>query len=149
MFRLMKVLFLVERKNIKFRSIMVILILFIIGSFVYLENSQFRELEPGTAAEVVALNSALDQFRNVDATDSEVASPLYRNLISQSSNLANRTLGLVMEDKETYIQDAIDLTEVRNEAYLMDGFKDVAQFIPTYRQNQLDYALFTGNPGSR
>ncbi len=128
---------------------MVILILFIIGSFVYLENSQFRELEPGTAAEVVALNSALDQFRNVDATDSEVASPLYRNLISQSSNLANRTLGLVMEDKETYIQDAIDLTEVRNEAYLMDGFKDVAQFIPTYRQNQLDYALFTGNPGSR
>ncbi|WP_339284053.1 hypothetical protein [Oceanobacillus sp. FSL K6-3682] len=143
MFRLMKTIFLVERKNLKFKSIIFILILFIIGSFVYLENSQFRELEPGTAAEVVALNSALDQFRNVDATDSDVASPLYQNLISQSSNLANRTLGLVMEDEDTYIRGAIDLTEVRNEAYALDGFEEVAQFIPAYRQNQLDAALFT------
>ncbi|WP_077605056.1 hypothetical protein [Oceanobacillus sojae] len=143
MFRLMKTIFLVERKNLKFRSIILILILFIIGSFVYLENSQFRELEPGTAAEVVALNSALDQFRNVDATDSDVASPLYRNLISQSSHLANRTLGLLMDDQDTYIKGAIELTKVRDEVYTMDGFEDVAQFIPTYRQNQLDHALFT------
>ncbi|WP_100010303.1 hypothetical protein [Lentibacillus sediminis] len=143
MLPLMKTIFLVERKNLKFRSILSVLVLFIIGSFVYLENSQFRELEPATASEVVALNSALAQFRNVDATDPEVASPLYRNLISQSSELANRTLGLVMEDDDTYIQGAIELTKVRDEAYTMEGFQDVAEFIPTHRQNQLDQALFT------
>lgn len=143
MLRLMKTIFLVERKNLKFKSILLVVLLFIVGSFIYLENSQFNELEPITAAESVAKNSALEQFRNVDATDPEVASPLYSNLINQSSELANRTLGLAMEDDSLYVRGMINLTELRNEVYTMDGFNEISQFIPTPRQNQLDKALFT------
>ncbi len=142
-FRLMKTIFLVERKNLKFRSILSVLILFIIGSFIYLENSQFRELEAATAAEVIAKNTALDLFRNTDATDPEVSTPIYRNLNVQSNQLAYRSLGLIMDDDTTYIQGAIELTKVRHEIYSMDGYNNVSQFIPTYRQNQLDHVLYT------
>ena len=143
MFRLMRTIYLVERKNLKFKSILFVALLFIVSSFIYLESSQFRELEPITAAENLAKNSALDQFRNIDATDPEVASPLYRNLIAQSTEIANRTLGLVMEDDSLYIRSMINLTEIREEVYTMDGFNEVSHFIPTPRQNQLDQALFT------
>lgn len=143
MLRLMRTIYLVERKNLKFKSIFFVALLFIVGSFIYLENSQFRELEPITAAENMAKNSALDQFRNIDATDPVIASPLYRNLIAQSTEIANRTLGLAMEDDALYIKSMINLTEIREEVYTMDGFNEVSQFIPTPRQNQLDQALFT------
>ena len=143
MFSYMKTVFLVERKNVKFRSIFYILILFIIGSIIYLENSHFRELKTTTAAEVVALRSALDQFRKVDATDPEVASPLYQNLLKQSSNLAFRTLGIMIKDDSTYVKGAIELSKIREEAYTIDGFNGVSKFIPTHRQNQLENALFT------
>ncbi|GGA78696.1 hypothetical protein [Ornithinibacillus halotolerans] len=142
MFTLMKTIFIVERKNIKFKSILSLIILFIIGSFIYLENSQFRELEPATAAEVVAKNAALDLYKKTDATDPEVASAIYRNLNLQSTKLALRSLGLITKDDSIYIQGAIELTQVRNEIYTMNGFNEVAQYMPTYRQNRLDQVFY-------
>lgn len=143
MLRLMKTIFLVEGKNLKFKSIFSVLLLFIIGSFIFLENSQFRELEPGIASEVVSKNAALSLYRNTDATDPEVSSPIYRNLTQQFDKLAYQKLGLIMDDESNYIKNAIELTDLRNEIYSMDGFNDIAEFMPTYSQNNLDYALYT------
>lgn len=143
MLKLMKTIFLVERKNLKFKSIFSVLLLLIIGSFIYLENSQFRELEPGIASEVVAKNAALSLYRNADATDPEDSSPIFGNLNQQFDKLAYQSLGLIMDDESNYIKNAIELTDLRNEIYTMDGFSDVAEFMPTYSQNNLDYALYT------
>lgn len=136
--RLFQTFLKVEGKNIKFKAAFIVLILTIIGCLTYLNKGIFNDLEGSTASEVVSLNSALDQFRKVDATDSEHASPLYKNLIQQSNDLANRTLGITFNDSETTIEGSLELAKERNKIYEMNGFEEVEEYIPSFRLNVLD-----------
>ncbi|QYA42761.1 hypothetical protein KYI11_02145 [Macrococcoides bohemicum] len=100
MFNVFRFFFQLEKKNIKFKVILFALIIYIIGTFIFIDNSQFGELEPDTASEITSLNTALTQFQNVDATDDNVVSPLYQNLVSQLRHLGDQSLGIIMNNQE-------------------------------------------------
>lgn len=142
MFNVFRFFFQLEKKNIKFKVILFALIIYIIGTFIFIDNSQFGELEPDTASEITSLNTALTQFQNVDATDDNVVSPLYQNLVSQLRHLGDQSLGIIMNNQETYIDGAINVSEVQLEAYKLDDIDSVSDFIPSEREVNLKNALY-------
>ena len=132
----------VEAKNIKFKAAFIILLFTIVGCIFYLDRASFNDLEESAAGEVIAMNSALDQFRKVDATDTEQSSPIYRNLIQQTSHLGTRTLGMKFNDSDTIIEGSLALAKERQNIYQLRGFKEIEEYIPSTRKNQLDLVKY-------
>lgn len=132
----------VEAKNIKFKAAFIILLFTIVGCIFYLDRASFNDLEESTAGEVIAMSSALDQFRKVDATDTEQSSPIYRNLIQQTSHLGTRTLGMKFNDSDTIIEGSLALAKERQNIYQLRGFKEIEEYIPSTRKNQLDLVKY-------
>ena len=142
MLRLFNFFFQLERKNIKFKVILFVLAIYLFGTFIFINNSQFGELEPDTASEITSLNTALTQFQNVDATDDNVASPLYQNIVSQLRHLSDQSLGIIMSEDGTYITGAINVSDTQLEAYKLDDVSSIADFIPSEREVNLKNVLY-------
>lgn len=142
MFKLFSLFFRLESKNIKFKVVLFVLTIFIVGTFIFISNSQYGELEPNTSSEITSLNTALTQFQNVDATDDNVASPLYRNVVSQLRHLGDQSLGIIMNNEETYIKGAINVSDVQLDAYALENVNDIEVFIPSQREVELKNVLF-------
>lgn len=142
MFKLFSLFFRLESKNIKFKIVLFALAVYIVGTFVFISNSQYGELEPKTSSEITSLNTALTQFQNVDATDDNVASPLYQNVVSQLRHLGDQSLGIIMNNEDTYIKGAINVSDVQLDAYALENVNDIEVFIPSQREVELKNVLF-------
>lgn len=131
--------YLIERKNIKFKAIVGLLLFFVISTFIYLEKGEFRKLEPIAASDVMSINAALERYQNVDASDPAVASPMYQNIVEQARHLTRRQLALTIADQDLYVDASMKLHGLRVDASKLADYEEIATFLPSETEMNLDY----------
>lgn len=122
--------FKIERKNIKFKAGLLLMFAIVGATVIMLHYSDFNLMDKQIDAETVSINSGMMQFRKIDATDPDVASPLYMNLAKQVRALGKIKMGIVMQKDEVTVDTAINLNQLRLDSFELEEFEKVENFIP-------------------
>ena len=94
------------------------------------------------SSEYQSLSSALIKFQNVDATENGNGSELYRNLVLQRRLVSTQNMALIMDLPEIYLNSSIELAVLRADAYELDGYDDVAMYLPSKTENQFKLVFY-------
>lgn len=143
MFRMLKTLFIVERTDKKTLFALVAIALFSLAISFYAYQTELGNPLEQKSNESLAVNAALNKFQVVDATESGPGSPLYKNIVQQDQAFTRQAMSLKMSRPELYVEYSLLLTQLRKDAFLMDGYETVAATLPGLIENERDYYYYS------
>ncbi|UZM97770.1 hypothetical protein OL548_22485 [Lysinibacillus sp. MHQ-1] len=65
-----------------------------------------------------------------------------KNLTKQKSKIALQIATLTMDRQSMYYEASLQLAELRQEAFQLEGYHDIAELLPSKLQNSMDYLYF-------
>lgn len=142
MWNMLKTFFILEKSNKKNIFAFVFVAVFVGGLMFYVKTEDIGNPIKEKAGEFQSVSSALTNFQNVDATDKGNGSDLYKNLVLQQRLVSKQSMSLKMDRPELFLEAAIELAKLRADAFDMEGFDDVARYLPSKVENEFDRVFY-------
>ncbi|TQR21031.1 ABC transporter [Psychrobacillus vulpis] len=142
MWKILKTCFILEKSNKKNIFACIIVAVFVFGLVLFVKTEDLGNTIKEKSGEYQSLSSALSKFQNVDATDSGNGSDLYKNLVLQRHYVSKQSMAIKMDKPEMYLDTAILLVNLRADSFDMEGFQNVASYLPSKIENQLDSVFY-------
>ncbi|KGR78856.1 ABC transporter permease [Ureibacillus manganicus] len=142
MWKLLKTNFIIEKTSKKNIFAFLFVALFVFGLAIYMENEDVGNLVIKKTSEFQNLESAVSQFQVMDATKEGGSSEIYQNIVQQKRLVALQRAATNMNRPDMFVDTAIDLAKLRDEAFKLDGYEEVAVYLPTQTQNVLETLFY-------
>lgn len=142
MWKLLKTNFIIEKTSKKNIFAFLFVALFVFGLAIYMENEEIGNLVKSKTSEFQNLESAVSQFQVMDATEGSGSSDIYKNIVQQKRLVALQRAATKMDHPDMFLNTAIDLAKLRNEAFDLDGYEEVAVYLPTKTENQMESIFY-------
>ncbi|MEK3979488.1 ABC transporter [Psychrobacillus sp. FSL K6-2836] len=135
---MLKTLFIIERTDKKNIFACLIVALSIIGMVVYANATELGNPIKEKSIESLPAKVAMNKFQIVDASEYGDGSDIYKNIVKQYYTYPKQGMALKTEQPELFIETALELTELRKQAFEMDDYDLVAVNLPSKIQNEMD-----------
>lgn len=142
MWNILKTIIVLEKSNKKNIFTFVIVALFVLGMIIYVKVGDFGNSQIEKASEYQSLSIVLAKFQNVDATENGNGSDLYKNLVLQKQYITKQKMSITTKRPDLFLDTAIDLVKVRDESYKLEGYKEVANYLPSKIENEFDRVFY-------
>ena len=136
MWKMLKTFFILEKSNKRNIFTCIFVAVFVLGLVLFVKTEDLGNATKENSSEYQSLSSALIKFQNVDATENGNGSELYRNLVLQRRLVSTQNMALIMDLPEIYLNSSIELASLRADAFELDGYDDVAIYLPSKIENQ-------------
>ena len=134
--KMLKTFFILEKSNKRNIFTCIFVGVFVLGLVLFVKTEDLGNATKENSSEYQSLSSALIKFQNVDATENGNGSELYRNLVLQRRLVSTQNMALIMDLPEIYLNSSIELASLRADAFELDGYDDVAIYLPSKIENQ-------------
>ncbi len=142
MIRALKVGLLIERTNRKNLVALLAVAVVVFGMMIFINAQEVGQQIDEKKSDYYNARAVLAKFQVKDASEHGDGSDLFKNLTKQKSSIALQIAGLTMENYPMYYEASMRTTELRKEAFNMEGYDKVADLLPTKLQNTLNYMYF-------
>lgn len=142
MWKILRNFFILEKSNKKNIFGCIIVAIFVFGMVLFVKTEDLGNSIKEQSVEFQSLSSALIKFQNVDATDNGNGSDIYKNLVLQQQTVAKKRMAIRMDKPELFLETALELTNLRAKAFDMEGFDNVASYLPSKIENQLENVFY-------
>lgn len=142
MWKILKTFFILEKSNKKNLFACLVVAAFVFGLIFFVKTEDLGNAIKEKSGEYQSLSVALNKFQNVDASESGNGSDLYKNIVLQQQFVAKQRMAVKMNLPELQLDTAIDVVNLRANAFNMEGYDKVANNLPSKTENQLDSAFF-------
>lgn len=139
---MLKTLFIIEKTNKKNIFACLIVALCIIGMVVYANSTELGNPIKEKSSESLPVKVAMNKFQIVDASEYGDGSDIYKNIVKQYYTYPKQGMALKTEQPELFIDTAIELTELRKQAFEMDNYNLVAGNLPSKIENEMDSSYY-------
>lgn len=139
---MLRTLFILEKTNRKNIFSCILVALCIIGIVVYANTTELGNPIKEKSSESLPVKVALNKFQIVDASEYGEGSDIYKNIVKQYYTYPKQGMALKTERPDLFIETAIELTELRKQAYEMDGYELIAANLPSQIENQMDSSYY-------
>lgn len=143
MMKELKILWLINRKNIKYHLLFGVLLLVtlmtVIGNMKYPSNPLIEK----SLLERQATNRVLEGFLKMDIESRQAKEdPLYLSLVKQSELLSQQELMILIDDRESYLERSLALVKEREAFYHIYQSELYQTLIPVRSQNDRDRVFY-------
>ncbi len=139
---MLKTLFILEKTDKKNIFSILLVAIFVIGMVVFVNAEDLGNSTKEKSGEYQTVKMALNKFQKEDASEDGDGSDLYKNIVKQYHSVSKQVMALKTDRPQLYFDAAIDLTELRRQAFEMEDYERVANNLPTKIENELDYAYY-------
>ena len=140
--RALKVGLVIERANKKNLVALVAVAIIIFGFMFYINAQALGNQLVEKKGDYYSAQAILSKFQVKDASETGDGSELYKNLTKQKSNIALQIATLTLDKQTMYYETSLKLAELREEAFELEGYENVAELLPSKLQNSMDYLYF-------
>ncbi|SOC37384.1 ABC transporter [Ureibacillus acetophenoni] len=142
MWKLLKTNLIIEKSSKKNIFAFIFVALFIIGLAFYMENEDVGNLVALKTSEHQNITSALSQFQVMDASKDGDSNELYKNLNEQQRLISLQRVAAKLDKPDLFANSAIELANLREDAFTLEGYEEVAVYLPTYTVNKLESIFY-------
>lgn len=142
MLRALKVGLVIERANRKNLVALVAVIIIVFGFMFYINAQALGNQLVEKKGDYYSAQAILSKFQVKDASETGDGSDLYKNLTKQKSNIALQIAALTMDKQSMYYETSLQLAKLRQEAFQLEGYENIAELLPSKLQNSMDYLYF-------
>ena len=142
MWNLLKMNFIIEKLSKKNIVAFLFVAVLVIGLAVYMENEDVGNLVAEKTAEHQNLIAAVNQYQVLDATEESDSSDIYKNIVQQKKLVALQRAATNMDRPDLFVDSAIELAELRKNSFNLEGYEDVAIYLPTKTENELEMIFY-------
>lgn len=142
MLRALKVGLLIERKNRKNLVALLAVAVVVFGMMFFIKAQEVGQQLDEKKSDFYNGRAVLSKFQVKDASEDGDGSDLYKNLTKQNRSIALQIAALTMENYPLYYQSAMEIAELRKEAFEMEEYEKVAEMLPTKLENTLNHMYF-------
>lgn len=143
MLRMLKTLFIVERTEKKTIFAILAIAIFSLTLSIYSYQTELGNPIVQKSNEALMVKAALNKFEVVDATEDGPGSPLYKNVVQQDAAFTRQGMSLKTDRPELYVDSALELTQLRKDAFTMNEYEKIADIMPEMIENELDYYYYS------
>ncbi|MDM5248440.1 ABC transporter [Lysinibacillus sp. G4S2] len=140
--RALKVGLIIERGNRKNLVALVAVVMIVFGFMFYIKAQAVGNQLVEKKGDYYSAQAILSKFQIKDASETGDGSDLYKNLTKQKSKIALQIAALTMDRKSMYYETSFQLAELRQEAFELEGYENIAELLPSKVQNSMDYLYF-------
>ena len=140
--RMLKILFILEKTDRKNIFTCLFLALCIIGIVVYANATELGNPIKEKSMGSISVKVALNKFQIEDASEEGDGSDIYKNIVKQYYTYPKQGMALKTERPDLFIDTAIELTELRKQAFEMNDYEIVAGNLPSKIENELDSSYY-------
>ncbi|MFF2176167.1 ABC transporter [Lysinibacillus sp. NPDC058147] len=140
--RALKVGLVIERANRKNLVALVAVIIIVFGFMFYINAQALGNQLVEKKGDYYSAQAILSKFQVKDASETGDGSDLYKNLTKQKSNIALQIAALTMDKQSMYYETSLQLAKLRQEAFQLEGYENIAELLPSKLQNSMDYLYF-------
>jgi len=140
--RALKVGLVIERANRKNLVALVAVAIIVFGFMFYINAQALGNQLVEKKGDYYSAQAILSKFQVKDASETGDGSELYKNLTKQKSNIALQIATLTLDKQTMYYETSLKLAELREEAFELEGYENVAELLPSKLQNSMDYLYF-------
>ncbi|QUG43644.1 ABC transporter [Psychrobacillus sp. INOP01] len=139
---MLKTLYIIEKTDRKNIFACLIVALCVIGMVVFANTQELGNPIKEKSSESLPVKVAMNKFQIVDASEYGDGSDIYKNIVKQYYTYPKQGMALKTEQPELFIETAIELTELRKQAFEMDNYELIAGNLPTKIENEMDSAYY-------
>ncbi|WP_456958245.1 ABC transporter [Lysinibacillus sp. TE18511] len=140
--RALKVGLVIERANRKNLVALLAVVMIVFGFMFYIKAQAVGNQLVEKKGDFYSAQAILSKFQIKDASETGDGSDLYKNLVKQKSTIALQIAALTMDKQSMYYETSLKLAELRQEAFELEGYENVAELLPSKLQNSMDYLYF-------
>ncbi|MFJ8460157.1 ABC transporter [Lysinibacillus xylanilyticus] len=140
--RALKVGLVIEGANRKNLVALLAVVMIVFGFMFYIKAQAVGNQLVEKKGDYYSAQAILSKFQIKDASETGDGSDLYKNLVKQKSTIALQIAALTMDKQSMYYETSFKLAELRQEAFELEGYKNVAELLPSKLQNSMDYLYF-------
>ena len=139
---MLKTLFIIEKTDRKNIFACILVALCIIGVVIYADATELGNPIKEKSSESLPVKVAMNKFQIVDASEYGDGSDIYKNIVKQYYTYPKQGMALKTEQPELYVDTAIELTELRKQAFEMESYELIASNLPTKIENEMDSSYY-------
>lgn len=138
----LKTVLMIEKSNKKNIAACIIVVAFILGLLSFITTEEKGNLVKERTGDYQSVSSALYKFQVEDASENGDGSDLYKNLVRQQRIISTQRMSVRMDIPDLYLETSLELADLRDAAFKMEGFQDIAPYLPTKTENQLQRVYY-------
>ncbi len=138
----LKTVLMIEKSNKKNIAACIIIAVFVFGLISFITTEEKGNLIKERTGDYQSVSSALYKFQIEDASENGDGSDLYKNLVRQQRVISTQRMAARVDRPALYLETSLELADLRDAAFKMDGFQDVALYLPTKTENQLQRVYY-------
>lgn len=142
MWKVLKTVFLIEKSNRKNIIACLIVAAFVFGLMSFITTEEKGNLVKERTGDYQSVSSALYKFQIEDASENGDGNDLFKNLVRQQRIISTQRMSVRMDLPDLYLKTSLELADFRDAALKMEGFRDVAIYLPTETENQLNRVYY-------
>jgi ABC-type transport system involved in multi-copper enzyme maturation permease subunit len=140
--RVLKTVITIEKSNKKNIIACLVAVVFVFGLMSFIITEEKGDLVKERTGDYQSVSSALYKFQIEDASENGNGSDLYKNLVRQQRIISTQRAAVRMTRPELYLETSLELADLREAAFKMEGFRDIALYLPTETKNQLNRVYY-------
>lgn len=133
----LKTVIMIEKSNKKNIVACIIVAVFVFGLMSFITTEEKGNLVKERTGDYQSVSSALYKFQIKDASEGGDGSDLYKNLVRQQRVISTQRMSVRMGIPDLYLETSLELADLRDAAFKMEGYKDVAMYLPSQTENEL------------
>lgn len=141
MWEILKFNAIIERFNKKNIVSLITVIAIVAGSILYMQSTKLSDQLMVKKGDFYTTYAALSKFPTIDTKESD-NSPMFVNLTEQKRYVALQIAALTMDNYEMYYEASYNLAKYRKMAFEIEQYDKVANLLPSYIENELDFTYF-------
>ncbi len=142
MLRALKIGLVIERANRKNLVALAAVVIIVFGFMFYIKAQAVGNQLVEKKGDYYSTQAILSKFQVKDASEAGDGSDLYKNLTKQKSKIALQIATLTMDRQSMYFEASLQLAELRQAAFELEGYENIAELLPSKLQNSMDYLYF-------
>ncbi|WP_196426618.1 ABC transporter [Lysinibacillus cavernae] len=140
--RALKIGLVIERANRKNLVALAAVVIIVFGFMFYIKAQAVGNQLVEKKGDYYSTQAILSKFQVKDASEAGDGSDLYKNLTKQKSKIALQIATLTMDRQSMYFEASLQLAELRQAAFELEGYENIAELLPSKLQNSMDYLYF-------
>lgn len=140
--RALKVGLVIERANRRNLVALIAVVMIVFGFMFYIKAQAVGNQLIEKKGDYYSTQAILSKFQVKDASETGDGSDIFKNLTKQKSKIALQIATLTMDRQSMYYEASLQLAELRQEAFQLEGYNDIAKLLPSKLQNSMDYLYF-------
>ncbi|MGE7988158.1 ABC transporter [Lysinibacillus fusiformis] len=138
----LKVGLVIERANRRNLVALIAVVMIVFGFMFYIKAQAVGNQLIEKKGDYYSTQAILSKFQVKDASETGDGSDIFKNLTKQKSKIALQIATLTMDRQSMYYESSLQLAELRQEAFQLEGYNDIAELLPSKLQNSMDYLYF-------